>query len=143
MQANIADLSLLFQEAYIRGVSGWNFDVAALRRSATEEGAPGLERLSTIPESAGTRCLDVMTALVLSMQPTVIFRSTVAMLAFQLHRPYNKNVLMSSVLILRKHCVPQSTPGDLLLESGCYFQFQVLKDKIGTEPVPHAPNTTI
>ena len=41
------------QEAYIRGVSGWNFDVAALKRSANEEGGPGLERLSTIPETAG------------------------------------------------------------------------------------------
>lgn len=43
------------QEAYIRGVSGWNFDVAALKRSANEEGGPGLERLSTIPETAGTQ----------------------------------------------------------------------------------------
>ncbi|KAL3152210.1 hypothetical protein ABBQ32_001296 [Trebouxia sp. C0010 RCD-2024] len=41
------------QEAYIRGVSGWNFDVAALKRSANEEGS-GLERLSTIAETPGT-----------------------------------------------------------------------------------------
>lgn len=41
------------QEAYIRGVSGWNFDVAALKRSANEEG-PGLERLSTIAETPVT-----------------------------------------------------------------------------------------
>ena len=40
------------QEAYIRGVSGWNFDVAALKRSANEEG-PALERLSTIAETPG------------------------------------------------------------------------------------------
>ncbi len=40
------------QEAYIRGVSGWNFDVAALKRNANEEG-PGLERLSTIAETPG------------------------------------------------------------------------------------------
>ena len=44
---------MIVQEAYIRGVSGWNFDVAALKRSANEEGGPGLERLSTIPETAG------------------------------------------------------------------------------------------
>lgn len=37
------------QEAYIRGVSGWNFDVAALKRSADQEGS--LERLSTIHET--------------------------------------------------------------------------------------------
>ncbi len=49
------------QEAYIRGVSGWNFDVAALKRSANEEGS-GLERLSTIAETPGhsQRCLPVM-----------------------------------------------------------------------------------
>lgn len=41
------------QEAYIRGVSGWNFDVAALKRNANEEG-PGLERLSTIAETPVT-----------------------------------------------------------------------------------------
>lgn len=41
------------QEAYIRGVSGWNFDVAALKRSANDEG-PGLERLSTIAETPGS-----------------------------------------------------------------------------------------
>ncbi|KAL3142631.1 hypothetical protein ABBQ38_002941 [Trebouxia sp. C0009 RCD-2024] len=41
------------QEAYIRGVSGWNFDVAALKRSANGEGS-GLERLSTIAETPGT-----------------------------------------------------------------------------------------
>lgn len=39
----------LLQEAYIRGVSGWNFDVAALKRSADQEGS--LERLSTIHET--------------------------------------------------------------------------------------------
>lgn len=43
---------LFVQEAYIRGVSGWNFDVAALKRSANDEG-PGLERLSTIAETPG------------------------------------------------------------------------------------------
>lgn len=45
-------LQLAVQEAYIRGVSGWNFDVAALKRSANEEGS-GLERLSTIAETPG------------------------------------------------------------------------------------------
>lgn len=33
-------------------MSGWNFDVAALKRSANDEG-PGLERLSTIAETPG------------------------------------------------------------------------------------------
>ncbi len=45
-------MSYYVQEAYIRGVSGWNFDVAALKRNANEEG-PGLERLSTIAETPG------------------------------------------------------------------------------------------
>lgn len=48
----VSKLGLTLQEAYIRGVSGWNFDVAALKRNANEEG-PGLERLSTIAETPG------------------------------------------------------------------------------------------
>ena len=49
---SLQSLRLAVQEAYIRGVSGWNFDVAALKRSANEEGL-GLERLSTIAETPG------------------------------------------------------------------------------------------
>lgn len=49
---SLQSLQLAVQEAYIRGVSGWNFDVAALKRSANEEGS-GLERLSTIAETPG------------------------------------------------------------------------------------------
>ena len=33
---------LAIQEAYVRGVSAWNFDVAALKQSASMESAPDL-----------------------------------------------------------------------------------------------------
>ena len=35
------------QEAYVRGVSAWNFDVAALKQAASHEGATDL---ATVPE---------------------------------------------------------------------------------------------
>ena len=39
-----------FQEAYVRGVSAWNFDVAALKSNAAMEGAT---ELATVPEVPG------------------------------------------------------------------------------------------
>jgi len=38
------------QEAYVRGVSAWNFDVAALKSNAASEGASDL---GTVPEGTG------------------------------------------------------------------------------------------
>ena len=43
----ILSLALHLQEAYVRGVSAWNFDVAALKSSAAHESASDL---ATVPE---------------------------------------------------------------------------------------------
>ena len=65
----VSELGVTLKEAYIRGVSGWNFDVAALKRSANEDG-PGLERLSTIAETPGqSPCLTLL-AMLLACTPS-------------------------------------------------------------------------
>ncbi len=42
-------IAVAMQEAYIRGVSGWNFDVSALKKAASELDTPSLTPIAETP----------------------------------------------------------------------------------------------